>query len=82
MVEILSTSIFQALEIILNEITCSSFNSLPNNEILDWSKFKEFADDKIVVAKTLKCVLGRVESIVEIGENAGNQHFLLFPQWF
>ena len=24
----------------------------------------------------------RVENIVEKGENAGNQHFLLFPQWF
>ena len=26
--------------------------------------------------------LGRVESIVEKGENAGYQHFLLFPQCF
>ena len=26
--------------------------------------------------------LGRVENIVGKGENAGNQHFLLFPQCF
>ena len=27
-------------------------------------------------------VLGRVQNIVEKGENAGYQHFLLFPQCF
>ena len=27
-------------------------------------------------------VFDRVENIVEKGENAGNQHFLLFPQCF
>ena len=30
----------------------------------------------------LKLALHRVENIVENGENAGNQHFLLFPQCF
>ena len=30
----------------------------------------------------MKFVLGWVENIVGIGENAGNQHFLLFPQCF
>ena len=30
----------------------------------------------------LKLVLGIVENIVGKGENAGNQHFLLFPQCF
>ena len=29
-----------------------------------------------------KFALGRVENIVEKGENAGYQHFLLFPQCF
>ena len=32
--------------------------------------------------ETLKFVLERVENFVGKGENAGNQHFLLFPQCF
>jgi hypothetical protein len=47
-----------------------------------WSKYKVFADNKIDVTEKLKFVLGRVENIVEKGENAGYQHFLLFPQCF
>ena len=58
------------------------FNSLPNDIILDWSKLKPFADNKIDVNKNLKFVLGRVENIVGKGENTGYQHFLLFPQCF
>ena len=57
-------------------------NSLPNDKILDWSKLKAFADDKINVTVKLKFSLGRVENIVGNGENAGYQHFLLFPQCF
>ena len=30
----------------------------------------------------MKFVMGRVENIVGKGENAGYQHFLLFPQCF
>ena len=55
---------------------------LSNNKNLDWSKLKAFADDKIDVSEKLKFVLGRVENIVGKGENAGFQHFLLFPQCF
>ena len=58
------------------------FNSLPNNKILDMSKLKAFADDKINVNEKFKIGLGRVESIVGKGENAGHQHFLLFQQCF
>ena len=29
-----------------------------------------------------KFVLGKIENIVEKEENAGYQHFLLFPQYF
>ena len=58
------------------------FNPLPNNNFLDWSKLKAFADDKLKVTEKLKMVLGRVENIVRKGENAGYQHFLLFPQCF
>ena len=32
------------------------------------------------MTEKLKFVLGWVENIVEKGENAGYQHFLLFPQ--
>ena len=57
-------------------------NPFPNGKILDLSKFKAFADDKIDVFKSMIFVLGRVENIVENGENAGHRHFLLFPQCF
>ena len=57
----------------------TKFNSLPNDKILDWSNLKAFADDKINVTENLKFVLGRTENIMGKGENAGYQHFLLFP---
>ena len=34
---------------IQNYIALSSFNSLPDNKILDWSKLKAFAHNKINV---------------------------------
>ena len=40
------------------------------------------ADNKLNLAEKLKFVLERVENIVGKGENAGYQHFLLFPQCF
>ena len=43
-------------------------NSLPNDKILDWSKWKAFADDKLNVTENLKFVLGRVENIAGKGE--------------
>ena len=55
------------------------FNSFPNDKSLDQSKFKVFADDKIIVTQKLKNTLGRVKNIVGKGENAGYQHFLHFP---
>ena len=59
-----------------------AFKALPNNKILDQSKFKEFVDERIDETEKLKFVLGRIENIVGKGENAGYQHFLLFPQCF
>ena len=56
--------------------------SLPNEKILDQSKFKELEDDKIDAIKKLKFALGMVENILGKGENACNQHFLLFPKCF
>ena len=37
----------------------STFNSLPNDKILDWSKVKAFADDKRNVIEKLKFVFGK-----------------------
>ena len=60
-------------EMLVNS-TFSFFNNsglrskeFPNDKILDWSKFKMYADDKINVTEILKFVLGRVENIVRKG---------------
>ena len=58
------------------------FISLANDKILDWSKLKAIADDKLNVTENLKFISGRVENIAEKGQNAGFQNFLLFPQRF
>ena len=60
----------------------SSINSLPNNKTLDWFKFKALGDDKMNLAEKQKFFLKLVENIAGKRENAGNQHFLLFPQCF
>ena len=60
----------------------SYFNFLPNDKFLDFSKVKAFADDKMNEAEMMISVSVRVENIVGKGENAGHQHFLLFPQCF
>ena len=57
-------------------------NALPNDKILEGSKLKTLADDRINVAQKLEFVSGRVENIVKKGENAGYQHFFLFSQCF
>ena len=43
---------------------------------------KAFAYDNLKVVKMMIYDLDRVEIIVGKGENAGCQHFLLFPQCF
>ena len=60
----------------------SLFNSLQNDNILDWTKCKAFADDKLSAAKIFISVFDLAENIVGKVENAGFQHFLLFPQFF
>ena len=57
-------------------------NSLPSDKFLNLSKLKAFGDDKINVTEKLKFVCARVKIIVGKGENAGNQHFLVFPLCF
>ena len=63
-------------------VVCKGFNSLPNDKILDQSKSKAFADDKIQFVEMMIYILDMVENTVGKGENAGYQHFLLFPQCF
>ena len=58
------------------------FNTLPNDKVVDQSKLKALADNKMNVARKLKFVLRRVENIVGKGANAGYQHFLIFLQCF
>ena len=43
---------------------------------------QSIADHKLNAIEKLKFVLGKVENMVGKGENAGFQHFLLFPQCF
>ena len=57
-------------------------NFLPNDKILDLSKLNALADDNLNANNKLKFGLERVENIAGKGENAGYQHFLLFPQCF
>ena len=57
-------------------------NALPNDKILDVTKLKASADDKINVVQMVIYVFHRVENIVGKAENAGYQHFLLYPQCF
>ena len=58
------------------------FNPLPDGKILDVTKLKAFADDKINVAQMMVSVFDRIENTVGKGENAGYQHFPLFPLSF
>ena len=47
--------------------------------MLDWPKFESC---RRITAQTIKFVSKKMESIVGNGENAGDQHFLLFSQSF
>ena len=57
------------------EIGVNAINSLPRDKLLDCSKQKELAEDKINVTEKFEFVLGRVENMVGKGENA----FSSFP---
>ena len=58
------------------------FNSSPNDKLLNVTKLKAFAADKLNVAKMMISLFDRVEKTVGKGENAACQHFLFFPQCF
>ena len=54
-------------------------NSLTNDQILDRSKLKTFADDKIKLLKMTFFVFDGIENIVGKGENAGYDKFWTLP---
>ena len=62
--------------------TDASINSLQNSKILDVTKLKAFADDKLNIAKMNNYLLDGIENTGGKGENAGFQHFLLFTLCF
>ena len=51
-------------------------------KIQDRTKLKAFAEDKLNVAIMTISLFDKLENTVGKGENAGYQHFLLFPQCF
>ena len=57
-----------------------TFYSLPNDNILAWSKLEAFAHDKIGVLRMVISLFDRVENNVEKGENEDYQH--CFPKPF
>ena len=59
-----------------------TFNSLPDDKILDFSKLKGFADDDFTFDKNGRKLSKRVENTVGKGEIAHYEQFLLFPQCF
>ena len=67
---------------ILKFVVQGRVNSLPFNKIFDLSKFKGFSGNTLMLDQILRFALYRMENIVEKGENARYQHFLLFPQCF
>ena len=55
-----------------------SAKPVPNNKILDWSKFKAFADDKINMIKKIKMCLRCVKNIVI----PSFVHGCIYSEWF
>ena len=58
------------------------FNSLPNDEILDWSILEAFADEKIKVNEKLKFGLRRVKNHCGKGSKCWLTAFSSFPIMF
>ena len=58
------------------------FNPFPHDKILDQTKLKAFADNKLNVTKMIISVFDRVENIVENGEIACTSNFSFFPHCF
>ena len=56
--------------------------SFPNNKILDSSKLKEFADNKLIFDENGRKLSKWLENTQGKGEIACYKQFLLFPQCF
>ena len=63
----------------MNHIQENTFNPFPDITVLALSKFKAFVDNNFNVAQIMHFFFDRLENTVGKGENAGYQHFLLFP---
>ena len=59
----------------------NGFNSTERQNLWPF-QIESIASDNSNVNQKLKFALGMAENIVRKGENAGYQHFLLFPQCF
>ena len=57
-------------------------NPLPDDQILDWSKLKEIADNILKCIQNEKKEPYSIENIVRKGEIAYYKQFLLFSQCF
>ena len=63
-----------------NLLSAIAFKSLPNNEICTWIQIVCLnTSNEVKLTQKPDFVPERVESNVGTGENAGCQHFLLFP---
>ena len=51
------------------------YNPLTNDKILDMTKLKAFADEKLNIAWMTISLFNRIENTVEKGENVDYQHF-------
>ena len=60
----------------------STIKPFPNDNISNWSKMKEFADDNFIFDENGRKFSKRTENTVETGEIARYEQFLLFPQCF
>ena len=70
--ELLAVQIFVMLTLLQNKkLELDNDLTLPNYKILNMTKLKAVADDKLNVAKVMVSVLDRVENSVGKGENAG-----------
>ena len=71
----MSSAICKGLILLRGKRMMNSFCSLnpsPSDKILDHSKLKAFAGNKIKVNQMRNFELGRIENIVGKGENAGH----------
>ena len=78
----LDPSIFMSIP---KAFSINYFTLYQTTNIWTGPKFKEFADDKSKVDKNNDLMISfidRNENMVRKGENAGYQHFPLFPQCF